>query len=489
MSLPDTVIEGRDLAPSQAAPTDIGVAHVVLLTDRGPVVPTDVTGLQDLVNKFGPKQTWSGHYDGADVFFRERGYRLRVSRAVGPAATYASTDLLDAAAAASLHVVDKVGPGVSGVTLDLIDNATDAVLVPVAGHFHIKVRYNGDVVEDSGDLATRADAVAWSAGSRYTALTLGVSTNVPAPVSAKALTAGVDDHASVTTTQLQAALDRFDIDLGPGQVAIPGYTTDVVHDMLAAHGKTNNRVPVYDLPDTANDATLRASAAHIRSLKQSASDLGGSDKGGCFVPWDTCGGAGGTVRVVPTSWRQMATMARNDADGLSPNQPAAGKYGAAEYVTGLSQPAWTKAQRQALNEAGVNVSILKYGRVMTYGFRTPVDQVVDKKWSMLSNARLEMAVRALFKVEEDAFQFSELDGFRRNIARFVSALDGVLLRFQQIGSLKGATPYESYRVTGDVNTDTTMSNGELRAEAVIRISPFNERTIIGLARVPSEEAI
>jgi hypothetical protein len=385
-------------------------------------------------------------------------------------------------------ITDKVGRGESNVTYDIITNASDPVLVPVAGHYRIRVKYNGDLVEDSGDLADRASAVAWAANSAYIGVGLGADPAIPVAVTNAALTGGVDDHASVTNTQLQAALDKFNADLGPGQVSMPGYTSDAAHAMLVSHALANNRTFVLDLPDTASDATLKSSSLYVRGLGRAA----GSAKGACFAPWDVAPGEfGPTSRTVPPSWRQMATMGRNDASGLSPNEPSAGDNGQGEYVTGLSQPAWSPAVRQSLHEAGVNVSIMKYGVVTTYGNRTPVDQVVDKNYSLLSNQRLEMAIRAEFKLVEDNFQFKELDGFRRNINKFVSRLDGVCQRWWAIGSLKGDTPGEAYSIDGGttVNTDQTMANGELRAETVLRMSPHNERTIIGIAKVPSQEAI
>lgn len=488
MALPDTVIERRELPHSRSAPTDTGVAFIVILSDRGPTNPTLENNLSSLVADYGPKQVWSGAYDGADVFFRERGYALYVMRAVGPGATFSTVNLAGASGT-SLVATDKVGPGASLVTLDVITNTSDPVLVPTAGHFRIRVSYKGGIIEDSGDLATRADAVAWAANSKFVGLALGADATNPVAVAGATPVGGVDDHANVGTTQIKAALDKFVADLGPGQVAVPGFTSDAIHDLIVDHAFKNNRTYMLDLPDTANDATLRASATHIRSLGRVA----GSDRGGIFAPWDKAPGDGGTVRTVPPSWRQMATMARNDASGLSPNVPAAGDNGVAEFVNDLSQPAFTPAVRQALNEAGVNVSIIKYGNVTTYGYRTPVDQSngAEAKYGLLSNQRLEMAIKAEFKVVEDRFQFKELDGFRRNINRFGGQLSAVLLRFHGLGSLHGEAPSDAYRVDvgPTVNTEATMAAEELRAECVVRMSPFNERTIIGIARVPSQEVI
>lgn len=486
MALPATVIEGRDQPKTTTAPTDIGVGFAVVLADRGPIVPTKCRNLAEVVKHFGPKLSTSGLYDGADVFFREKGYALFLQRAVGPGATYSTLNLAGGAGT-SLIATDKVGQGASNVTLDVLTHTSDPVTVPVVGHYRVRVRYAGDIVEDSGDLATRGDAVAWSANSDYVGLALGADPSVPVAVAAAGLAGGNADIASVTTTQLQSAFDAIPADLGPGQVAAPGYTSDAVHQIVVGHAFENDRTYVLDLPDSPDDSVLRASSSVIRALGRAL----GSAKGGMFGPFDIAPGeAVGTTRVVPPSWRQMATMARNDAAGMSPNEPAAGDNGRALYVTGVTQT-YDDVQRQALNEAGCNITIMKYGVPVTYGFRTPVDQVVDRNYSRLSNQRLEMAIRAEFKQVEDRFQFKELDGFGRNISRFVSAIDGVLLSWFTRGSLKGATASEAYRVDGgpNVNTDETEAAGELRAETVVRMSPFNERTIIGIAKVPSEEEL
>jgi hypothetical protein len=93
-------------------PTDTGTGFAVGLTDRGPLEATLIRSLNQFVTVFGPRVSYSSFYDAVEVFFREGGNQLYVSRVVGPAAVASAAPLLDAhpGGAVSLYA-GALGPG------------------------------------------------------------------------------------------------------------------------------------------------------------------------------------------------------------------------------------------------------------------------------------------------------------------------------------------------------------------------------------------
>lgn len=457
------------------------------ITDRGPIDKAVlVTSMTEAKATYGDRQSYSVLMDTLETFFREGGSKAYIARVIGPANVTALRNLVDGAAAVSLIVKAK-NPGAWGnnLTIQVLDNTDDATIQ--AGRYRLRVVESGVVKETSGDLQTQADAVAWAQNSVNVNVAIGASANPPVKAAAAALTTGADDRASIVDAHWLIAQNLFTKDLGPGQIAQPGRTTDNAHDQLLAHGVLNNRVPCLDLPDSGSAATLRTSALAQRNRADK-----GQRFGGAFAPWDVIPGLlPGTTRVVPPCGRQMGVIARNDAAGESPNVPAAGELGQAEFVIDLSQPKFSDADRESLNEAGVNVSIVKYGGVRTYGWRTLTDPLNDPNWITLSNSRLYMAIAAEADVISERHAFKMLDGKKVEMNRYGADLTGMLLPFFNEGSLYGESPAEAFDVNvgAQVNTPATIAARELHAVLELRMSPFGERVILEVVKVPSQEAI
>lgn len=469
MALPGLKVVIKDTAPPRTPPTDTGMAFVVGLADRGPLTPVQVDSLADFVTTFGGRQTYSLLYDWLDVYFHEGGAHAFVSRVVGPAATVATLMLKDSSAANTL-LVSANSPGAWGATLSV------AVLAPLVSGFRLQVSDSTGVLETSPDLADKAAAITWAQGSSYITLTDEASANPPVAASAAPLTGGDDDRGSVTDTERAAALARFGLDLGPGQVAMPGSTTDQAHTDLLAHAAANYRVALIDLADTATVATLTDAAEAARSDGR---------WGGAFTPWAVVPGiVGQTTRTVPYSAVAAGIIARNDGQGLPPGQPAAGNWGQALYATGLSQPAFTDADRETLNDTGVNVALVRFGAVETYGFRSLADPDADPAWVQLTAARIVMAVAAGANATGSSFVFSQLDGAGVTIGNFGNALTADLDTFYKEGSLYGTTAADAYAVNVGpaVNTPASIQAGELNAHLEIVPSPFGEVVEIDITK-------
>lgn len=467
--LPGVNVTSGASAPSSSPPLDTGTWFIVGLADRGPVdAPVLVRNLSAYVSHYGPRVAYGVLYDSLETFFKEGGSRAVVGRVVGPNAKTATVKLSDGAD--DTLQVDAVSPGGWGDELTVI-------VTPDSGTFTLTVELGESVVEESPVLNDNAEAVAWAATSSYIRLT-DLGKGDPAEAT-KALAGGDDDRGNITETEWLAALDLFTADLGPGQVSMPGRTTAEAQENVLAHARDKNRVALLDGSDTATVATLTSQAATLRA--QSTARYGG-----LLAPWALIPGiTAGTTRTVPYTAVQAGLTARSDSLGGNPNEAIAGVSHIARYAIGLSQAAWSDADRQTLSEAGVNVARVVNGAVRTYDNVTLVNPLVDDTWLQLSNARLNMAICSRSAAIAERHLFAQLDGRGMEIAKFAGDLVGeVLLPLYDDGALFGETPEDAFtcEVGDQVNTEETIAAGELHAILAVRMSPSAERVEIEISK-------
>lgn len=476
--VPGVRISIKDVAPPRGVSIDTGTWFVLGTSEQGPTSPVLIRSMQEFVDWFGARASYSVLYDALDAFFHEGGRQAYVSRVVGPAATASTLNLLDAGAAVSL-VASAIGPGVYGDSIKV-----GVVAGGGAGTFQIQVADSANtVLEQSPDLADQNAAVVWASNSQYIRLTLGVSVNDPAVVALTALAGGDDDRANITDTERQAALDLFTKDLGPGQVSFPGSTAASVHAMLGQHAADMHRLALVDFQDTSSVATLVTAADADRTNGRWMQVV---------APWAIVPGYvdPNTTRYVPYSAIQAGIYARNDVT-RGVNVAAAGDAGISVYSTGLSQSAWSETDRGTLNDAGVNVAIIRNGRVKTYGERSLVAATSDPTWAGIGGARL-LGVIA-FRAEDilEAHMFEEIDGRGRLFSRVRGQLVALCNEFFTLGSLYGATPDEAFVVVCDDtnNTPQTIANRELHAAIGLRVSESAELVYLDLVRVPVSQSL
>jgi phage tail sheath protein FI len=478
MPLPGTTVSLLDVPPPISAPTDTTVWFVAGLTDQGPLFPVKVRSMAEFTARYGPRVTYSVLYDALDVFFREGGSSAYVSRVVGPAPTFGSKTLLDGVAAVSLTVT-AIGPGAYSTGIKV-----GVVAGQAGGSYQIQVTDLTNVVLDqSGDLLTQNDAVNWGLQSNYVRIALGASLLNPVVVAPAALSAGTDDRANVTETQWLNAINAFTIVLGPGQVSMPGRSTDAAHVNLLAHAQANRRVALLDLADTAVVATLTTAVTNAR--------IGNQRYGATFAPWLLAPGVfPSTIRTIPPSALVAGLIARNE-DELGPDAPAAGDRGIARYINGLSQAVFTDAQRQVLNDGGVNVILNRFGNMEVYGWRSLVNALIDPNWLDFGNSRLYMAIAADADELAEQFVFGVIDGQGKLQSEFGGALAAMLMRYYTQGALFGATPDDAFYVDvgPQVNTPATIQANELHALLNIRMSPMAEVVVIQIVKTPVTQAV
>lgn len=474
---PGVNVLSREAPPSRGAPTNTGTAFFAGLTPRGPSnTPVLVRSIGAFVDTFGARTgATAALHDAVDTAFRVGASRIYVSRAVGPAAAVDSIVLQDATPADTLEV-STIGEYDSDLTVEVVEGAT------VDEYRLIIADGDGNELERSPSLADPAGAVAWGDQSDWVRVAALGGDN-PAVAAATPLAGGDDDRANVTDDERGAAIGAFDDDLGPGQVAWPGATTEALHTVLIDHAAARNRFALLDAPDSGTPATLEA-AADAQRLATLAPEYGG-----LFAPWVTVPGVvNATTRTLPPSAIVAGLMAAVD-EGGSANVPAAGEAGRVPYALGLSQT-FTDAEHEDLNGSGVNILKDVYGGVRLYGYRTLADPE-EPAWLGIGNQRLRMQITAEADAIGEQFMFAQIDGRGVTIAEFGGSLTGMLNQFFTSGSLYGNDPGEAFRVDVGpaVNTPETIANGELRAVLSLRMSPFAEMVTIEIVKVPITESV
>lgn len=480
---PGKIITLKQAPPNRSAPSDSGVGFMIGLTEKGPVNrPQLLHNMTEWATYFGNRTALGAQtYDGAETFFREGGNQLYVMRVVGPAPVTASLILKDTAAANAVTLFAE-NPGAWGLLLKI-----QVIAGVIASSSKIQVwDTTGTILLDqSPDLLTHQDAVNWSTVSNYVTITdLGTGLPQLGVLAQTALTgAATGDEANAVDAQYLNALNFIDTSYGPGQVWIPGRTTDVAHTQLIAHAVANNRVALLDIADSATASALVTSA-------NTATATGNGKYGSSFGPWLTIPGlTPNTVRTIAPSSFVAALMARNDSAN-SPAVPAAGNNGQAQFVLGVTQ-IYTDANRDLLNTAGVNVIRAMLGGVRLYGYRTLTDPVADPYNVQLSQARLLMEIVAQTGNVMENHLFRLMDGKGAEFSALAGDLNALLQPYFNDGSLYGDTPAEAYSIdtSTNVNTPSTIQNGELHAQIGLRMSPFAELVYVDIIKIPVTQSL
>ena len=458
----------RDVVPARSQPTDVDVFFVAGLAEKGPATPVLIHSMSEFTTNFGDRVSYGDLYDMLDAYFREGGSRAYVARVVGDAPVRA-TVVLDDASSADTVAVTATSPG------DWANSINVAVVAGTGGARHFVITNDdGDTLEVSPDFLNKTDMLGWD--SSYVDITsAGPSTDMPAVVGTTSLAGGDDDRDTVDDTSYEDILDNFNKDLGPGQIALPGKLSAAVQGALLEHAYTNNRVALLDAPDSGTASTLTAAATTLTANPYSR-------YGGMFGPKAIIPGiTPGTTREMWWSVIQAAMIARM----LNPNDPAAGVNGMSRLAL-RSKYTYSDTDRETLNNAGVNIAREMYGGVRTYGYRTLASPVTLPQWVQLNAIRTIMAIKAEADSVAESYVFAQIDGRGISISSFGGALSAMLAKYYEEGALYGRTPQEAFAVdTGSqVNTPASIADGQLKANILVRTSPFGEMVNIDIIKMP-----
>lgn len=490
---PGVETDTLEFATSGVIPTDVSQGLMVGVTESGPTLPTsdnNVRNMDEYETVYAPSgETYlPGQlmYRAANEFFRQGGAGLYVGRTVGAGAARASADIPDNTTGIVLEAQAK-GEGEWGNDLQVdVLSTTDNPDIP-AGSFRLNVVRSSDdvLLEASPDISSVEGAITWANDSGYVEFDGGTSVGPPKDGS-YGLSGGLNDVAGIDNTSWAAAIASLDDNLGPGILMLPGVTTDALHQQAALAAEEQGRIYIGDHIDDPDPALLIAASKVVTANGKR------SRFSGLFAPWLIVPGrAANSVVKVPPSAAVAGRFSKNMSLGMSANEPAAGDNGLLSNILGYSQT-WSSADRQTLNNNGVNVIIDKYGDSKIYGWRTTADPVNDKKWIALSNSILHSQILAMASAQGERFLFRQIDGGGRLIGQFQSALIGhVCMPLFLQGALYGSVPTEAYRVDvgPNVNTPDTIANNELRAIISVRSAPFGEVVKISVVKYLITELI
>jgi len=458
---------------------------------HGPAnIPVPINSLSDFQTYFGKivNSSLTGRYtvssissntlyDSLDVYFREGGINAYVVRPIAAAAVAATgaagTFLNFTAASKGTWANSASGTDTSGVIITLT-NIT-------ATSYTLSIAYNNQVMAVSPTLNTNTDAVNWLASqNNYQVLvsaTAGVSPTVPS-TSIIYLTSGTDSTAA-TDAEYLLALNAINDSYGPGQVSVPGITSDTTHKNLLNHAQINNRVAIMDGADTAVVATLTTAVSVVQTGGASAAT--DSSYGALFSPWVVVPGIASTTpsstapvfnRIVPPSCIVAGNIAATDVKNDC-NVPAAGLInGSSAYAIGLSQT-FTAADRGTLNAGQVNLLRNINGQIAIYGFRSTA---TDQNWVYLNNVRFRMQIVRDFDVIAENYVFAEIDGRGQIFSTLGGALAGQCQNYWLRKSIYGANAEDAFSINvgPQVNTAITIAAGQINAQVNLRMAPFGE---------------
>lgn len=481
MTRPGVDVNLVDTAPARGGGIDISALFAAGSTERGPTTPVQVNTFGDWVKWFGGRVAQGIAYDCIQAAFASKIGTLWFSRIVGPSSVVGGVQLLNSATVSVTANANGAGTwaNVVGVTVAAGVLNTSARIITV----DLVTDDAGTITETSPELATRADIVAWGAGTQLVRFTLGANTGLPDAHVRQLMTGGADDIANENDTAFQAAYDRLGSVDGTGQCIACGRTTSAAIATLANHAGANRRVALADLPDTPTTATLLAAAVTARGLVN-ARWLS------LWAPWVTIPGlTSNTVRTIPFSSILAGLIATADRS-VVPAQAVAGRqYGASIYALDVTQ-VYSDADRLALSNAGVNLARNIQGVVESYDYVSAADPNVLLAWRSFGSSRTAMLILAEADQLGDIYFGSLLDGKRKTLHAFGGAVEGILKALYDRDALYGETAADAYRVEVDsVNSPETIANLELHAAAAFRVSPFAEWVVLDISNIPITQGV
>lgn len=471
-----TETKTRNAPPSAAALTDTNTAFMIGLTDQGtPGVAVECTSIAEYETAFGPRSTTNLLFDDVDVYLREQGETVYVSREVGPGAKGATIVLKDSEAKPTLAVTAKyVGE---------YANKYKAIIKEESTEFSLEIQNTkGEVLEKHTKIKTRQEAteLTW----QYVIVTLsGTSTKNPEKVTAE-LAGGTDERASITGGEIkkcaEEALAAFNkaepesMSTIAGQVISPGNTATGAYEALLNHCPGSNRVALLHL-NKGTEAEVKAAVAAVAALPNAEYGFTVVGKLGCpgVVPL--------TERKIAGEIVVAALCARGDSTG-SPNIAPCGLNYPLLYCTSTDSD-FGEGEREALFNAGANTFHVAYGVLALWGFQSLIPESSSTVYDQFNHTRTRMAIKAKAGLIATEVLFEDID--QKMIAGYNTRLTTMLRELNKDGALTAF----SVNTGPGVNTPGSIAKQEVKAVLEVQYEPYASFASIELISVPSGQAL
>lgn len=458
----------------------------------GPVgVPTIVTSWDDYVRQFGGFDANSLMDDSVYGFFNHfGGTQSVISRVVGAAAAKATKTINDRAVTPLPTLkADALYPSpyTIKVTVEAGTTANTVKLTFRCVELNRKEVFD-NIKMDADSMAIINDV---RTGSKLVRVTnLGSATaapnNLPALTAETNLTGGTDDVGGISASDYigtddgagtKTGLTAFtDLELGTGQVAIPGITTTPVHAALVAHAEAYKRIALLDPPFGSD----KAAVAGIRALY-------GSYRAVLAWPWVQVldySGSGLMKYVAPSAFIAGACAQADRTVGThrsigNTSIPAA--LDVERYST--TQPQVDDNAHEYLNARDVVVIRPFPGEgVKIYGDRV---LTADPRVTALHEARL---LNLFYHSGRQGYRyavFQTIDAQGKFFRDLVATGVNFLQPFYEVGALYGETPEEAFSVVADTsnNPRSEIDAGRVHVRWGVRFSQRGEQIFLNIENV------
>jgi phage tail sheath protein FI len=478
-----------------APPESPSTAFAVGYSPWGPVdTPTVITSWSEYVQKFGSFNANSFLDDFCYIYFNlYPGTRAVICRVIGalPVVATASVNDRGDVAHATLRFDAKYPSSTVDITVKIDDGAK-------ADTFKLTVTSAaiGGQPEVWNDLKVDAPSIAYvNQNSNLIKITdLGSANdapdNLPAVTAALVLAGGDDKFSDITDADYIGAddgvrrtgLHTFDSeDFGPGQVAIPGLTTDAVYVALIAHAERFKRLalldeaPGADKDDVVLTRNLYDSAyAAIHWPRPQLLDFNGS----------------GLKKFYPTSGFVAGECAKADSL-VGPHRAPAnlgtipGALDVERTPSGFPQTD-SEATRAFLNDRQVNVITPLYQQgIKVYGARVMATGLVQ----MIHEVRVLCLLYYQLKKDYQQLPFSVVDSTGRFFREVKSITESRLREYMRAGALTGEKESDAFIVKCDRTNNPPESLDAQRVNVLvgIHIAGTAEMIMLDLQYVPQAQ--
>ena len=495
-----SVTTGVRVGPSGS---DIAPASAFFIAGSAQRGPTDKARLVLSMNQFesiyGSFTSDTTLYDYVKTYFEEGGTRCYVARAVGAGATAATVNVVDSASATVFSLTAKSTgdwANTSGGQQGL--SATVAV---AGGAVTVTISYQGETVFTAGPFSNETlpdgstkyakqfivEAIN-AAPSLTELLTATVGASLLAPTANPyPLISGADGTAP-SNTEIDAALDLFDYDLGAGAVAAPGFTGATIWGPLRDHAVANRRIAYLGFGNGASfDTTAEVISAADDYWGTTASAREQASYMAFFWPWvNVPDGYGSTRSQSPEAFAAAARARAHVATG--PWRAGAGELTSARYVTGLVQEV-TRTMANTLDDGRVNALRVINGAVRVYGARSV--SADETNWRFITYRDTLNYITAAAEASLEPLVFKPIDGRGSLFGEVEAALTAIMEPIRTSGGIyEGFNPDTGQPVDPGYSVDVSSVNnptanlalGTVTANVGVRVSPVADKYNITITK-------
>jgi hypothetical protein len=438
-----------------------------------------VTSLAEFESRYGGYTASGTLHQQVQTYFEEGGARAYVGRIVGNSATNA-TLVLTGSAGGNAFTVNAANPGTwangsTGLTVTTTDGTGSAS--------NFRLFLNGELVYQTGELATAADFVSAINNSSIATIYISASVNTASATlgaSASLQLSGGTNGSSPTDAQLVTGLDLFETNLGAGAVAIPGSYSTTIWDGLLAHAVDKNRIALLAFDPT---NTVDESVTDAEDWIGTQDD---TEYAGFYYPSITMTGSSETsLTISPEGYVAAKRSIAHNSVGAW--QAYAGLNSKANFVTGVATSI-DKADGDTLDAGYINAIRVIQGSVRIYGARSASTDTTNFRY-ITARDMLNYIVTEAEKRLEDLV-FSTIDGRRSVFGRVEARLIGLLEPLRYEGGLYEAfdvdgnqiDPGYSVLVTDALNPVTQLATGTVKAKVGVRVSSVADRIEVEIVK-------